>query len=174
MAKIECSEVTKFLNDIKYMVSGIKEIIQIGDEGFLDNIANECESIKSQIETFQVVTLSIPVRVEPKKRYDYLEFYESDYTTENGLSKSDEIKIFKATLYLHVKKYIRDKIQAGDLALVPNERLEAELEAASIEFGSNLEKQINGKFFNSAMQVFQDIANEIREQRKLNPQQKMF
>ena len=71
-------------------------------------------------------------------------------------------------------KWTKEKIQAEDLAQVPNERLEVELEAACIDFGSNLEKQINGKFFHSAMQVFNDIANEIREHRKLNPQQKMF
>jgi len=174
MAKIENTEVTKFLNEIKYMVSGIGEIIQAGDDGYLESIVTHCESIKSQIEKFQVVNLSNPYKFEGKNRPDYVDFVESDYANEKGFSKSDEIKIFKATLYQHVKKHIKEKIQAEDLAQVPNERLEVELEAACIDFGSNLEKQINGKFFHSAMQVFNDIANEIREHKKLNPQQKLF
>jgi len=178
MSKIDLSEVTKFLNEMKYLVSGIQETILMGDEGFTESISIQCDEIKKQIETFQVITLSVPVRNEPKRKYDYLEFYENQHeqvgmVTENGLTNEAERKIFKATLYLHVKKRIRDKISADDLAQVPNDRLELELEGATIDFGSNLEHQINKKFLHSAMEVFKNIADEIREERKKTPQTKL-
>ena len=178
MSKIDQSDVTKFLNEIKYLVVGIKETMAMGDEGFIENVSIQCDEIKKQIETFQVITLTVPVRNDPKKKYDYLEYYENDYTkmdvlTENGLTDEAEKKIFKATLYLHVKKRIRDKIKPEDLAQVPNDRLELELEGATIDFGSPLEKQINDKFLQSAMLVFKNIADEIREERKKAPQQKL-
>ena len=90
MAKIEQSEVTKFLNDIKYLVSGIQETILMGEDDFKENVSIQCEDIKKHIETFQVISLSVPVKNEPKKKYDYLEFYENQdsqigMVTENGL-----------------------------------------------------------------------------------------
>jgi hypothetical protein len=178
MAKIEQSEVTKFLNDIKYLVSGIQETILMGEDDFTENVSIQCEEIKKHIETFQVISLSVPVRNEPKRKYDYLEFYENQDShigmlTENGLTIEAEKKIFKATLYLHVKKRIKEKVSAEDLAQVPNDRLELELECATIDFGSPLEKQINDKFLQSAMLVFKNIADEIREERKKAPQQKL-
>ena len=178
MSKIDQSEVTKFLNEIKYLVSGIKETIAMGDEGFIENVSMQCDEIKKQIETFQVISLSTPVRNDQKKKYDYLEFYENDCTkmdalTENGLTEDAEKKIFKATLYLHVKKRIRDKIKPEDLAQVPSDNLENYIEGSTIDFGSALENQINNKFLQSSMIVFRNIADEIREERKKSTQQKL-
>ena len=129
MSKIDQSEVTKFLNDIKYLVSGIQETILMGEDDFTENVSIQCDDIKKQIETFQVITLSVPVRNEPKRKYDYLEFYENKDSqigmlTENGLTIEAEKKIFKATLYLHVKKRIKEKVSAEDLAQVPSHQLE--------------------------------------------------
>ena len=96
-----------------------------------------------------------------------------DALTENGLTEDAEKKIFKATLYLHVKKRIRDKIKPEDLAQVPSDNLENYIEGSTIDFGSALENQINNKFLQSSMIVFRNIADEIREERKKSPQQKL-
>ena len=176
MSKIEHSDVTKFLNEIKYMVSGIQEALQMGDDGFEENASMQCDEIKKQIETFQVITLSVPDKKETKKKYDYLEYAEGDQQgalTDNGLTNEAEIKIFQATLYQHVKNRIRDKVKAEELAAVPADKLENFIEGATIEPYSLLANKINSNFFWSALKVFQDIAYEIKEERKKSPQQKL-
>jgi len=174
MAKIEIDIVKKFLFEMECLIDGIPEIIKMGEDNLKDCINDTCEDITNHIKTFKAINLTIPEKEVKNKRKKYLDIHdECIEKVANELTDYENKCIRKTQLYLYVKKQIRDTIKAEDMASWNSESLPILIESHTIDY-ENYYGQIVVNHFFDAVEVFEDIANEIREHRKLNPQQKMF
>lgn len=170
--KIESEKVRELLLSIKYFTEGINETLNLGDDGLEDAIRVFTKEIDGTITTFEVMNLQELNNVDEDKRYDYLKHYEQ-FSNEH-ISLADEKKMYKAHLYLYVKKFIRDEIKASDLAAIENDYIVGYLSNNIVE-NSKFQKQANSDlYFWSTQNVLQDIANELIEERKKAPQQTLF
>ena len=174
MAKIEADIVKKFLFEMECLIDGIPEIIKMGEDNLNDCMIDTCTDIVSHIKTFKAVNFSFVEKEVKDKRHKYLDIHDANIEKSvNDLTPAESRCIIKAQIYMYVKKRIRDFIKAEDMSSWDGEKLPLLIEQQTVDYDT-WQGQLVVNHFYPAMEVFEDIANEIREQRKLNPQQKMF
>jgi hypothetical protein len=111
-------------------------------------------------------------KIDEDRRHEYLKHYEK-YANQ-PIGNSDEKKMYKAHLYLYVKKIIRDEVKAVDLAAIENDYLAGYLDNNIVQHSRFASQANSDNFFWPTLHVLQDIANELIEQRKKAPQQTLF
>ncbi|MCX6210121.1 MAG: hypothetical protein NTZ59_11670 [Bacteroidetes bacterium] len=169
--KIESTLIKELFASIKYFTEAISETINLGEDGFTDAVKDLTAEIDKAIDTFDVMNMQELTKVDIDKKYEYLQHYEK-YAYD--LANANEKKIYKAKLYLHIKKVIRDEIKAEVLASVSNENLMSYIEVETIHNSSFLHAFNSNEFFTSTLLVLQDVVDEIKKQREKAPQQKLF
>lgn len=172
--KVESEGIVTFFKSIKYLIEGICETVQIGDDGFQESVQLQKEDLIKQIDSFEMLHLT-PVTKLAKSKLAYMQWYEEVYNPHQADNTvSANINLYKSKLYLHIKKQIREKICAEELAQVPIVGLANFIEEQTI-LNTHYEKLIYSKeWYHSSLQVLLDVAAEIESERNKAPQIKMF
>lgn len=169
--KIDVSIVKEFLENIVHLNNCIADTIKNGDDGFEDSAIEITQEIKNHIDTFNALNLTALTKINEDTRHEYLKHYEKyAYDPTNA----NEKKMYKAKLYLHIKKHIRDNVSAEVLSSISNDDLSNYIEVEAIHNSQFSAAFNSNEFFMSTILVLEDVVNEIKEERLKNPQQKLF
>ena len=176
MPKVEASLVNELFSNMKYMLEGINETIKSGDDGFQYSVDSLIEDMEKAMNSFTILNLTAVTKVE-KTKLSYLKF-KDDFIkrkeSEDNIqtNSSENLKLYKAELYFHIKKQLRS--QGQNLIEVSSDELFNFIELTTI-IGSKFEKFANAKeWCCSTNYVIMDVVHEIVDQRKKAPQQRIF
>lgn len=176
MAKIEISLVNDLFKNFKLMLEGINETVKCGDDGFQFSVKDQIEDIEKAMNSFTILNLTAVTKVE-KTKLSYLKF-KDDFIkrkeSEDNIqtNSSENSQLYKADLYIHIKRKLRE--QGQNLTDTSNDKLFNFVEFITI-IDSKYEKlAASNEWFYSTHHVIMDVVNEIIEQRKKAPQQRIF
>ena len=173
--KVESKPICDFFEQLKYFVDQINETIRSGDDGFQECVYDQTSEIKKALDSFAILNLT-PVTVKEKTELEYLKFYNKNASVYEikSFAADENVKIYKAELYLFIKRALRE-MKGNDLAQVPNNELYNWIETYTIFNGSIYEKLVgSNEWYRPSLNVVNDIVNEIIDQRKKAPQQLLF
>ena len=167
--KIQAEIVVEFLDKVKALVEDINYTIRHGDDGFEEAVRDQVETVSKVIEIFKLEQLTPVTPIEPsEKRYGRIYDNLSD---REDITASESIQLYKSELYFAVTRLIKASTTISEC---PNNDLCNYIESL-IPSNSKYNKLIySDQFFRTSINVIQEVADEIIEQRRKAPQKTLF
>ena len=167
--KIQAEIVISFLDQIKALVEDINLTVRMGDDGFEESVSYQVDNVSKAIEVFKLQQLTQVTPIESAaKRYNRI--YEQ-LSEKQDKDISESRQLYKSELYFAMKRLVKAD---ANIAEIPELELCNYIESL-VPDNSNYKKLIySNEFFQSSINVIQEVADEITEQRRKAPQTKLF
>jgi hypothetical protein len=167
--KVDSKNIMELFTEIKCLLEGIPELIQMGDDGFENSIINTTEDIKKVINVFTIEFMT-PVTKEVSKEPDFLKSHLilHEKSQEGGMTPYENVQLFKARFYLFLKR----ELAKIDLQPVKNLELHNFI-MNDVVVGSKYYSYFSTDFDRPAYAIISLVADEIIAQRKKYPQMAM-
>ena len=175
--KIDAAAVSQLLDQLMFLVDGIIETIRSGDDGFLHSAISQRSQISEMIGVFKMEQLEAKTPIKRRDEPSYYTEYVNnlyDRTQEVGAQfTSVENKIiFQGRLWRFLKQQLQ---QRGDE--LQDKATEAEVNTAIecwIINSYHKDTFYSDQFFYTGLRVLEDFTRNVMDQRKKNPQKKLF
>lgn len=167
--KVQAEKIVEFLDQLKALAEGIKYTIQCGDDGFEQTVNYQVDEIAKAIELYKLEQLTPVTPIEPAQK-KHSRIYD-DLAGRNDLEAPEAKQLYKSELYFALKRLIK---QFNNLSDVTNNDLMNMIEGLVPDDSKYKRLIYSNELYYSSMEVIQEVAAEIIEQRRKAPQAKLF
>ena len=158
--KVESENVLELIKIVKAYVSGISEIVQIGDDGFKESVNDQKNALFNEMANWQALHI---VKKEPQTKD----------LNEHRLQDLNPAQRWENQLY----SFLLRKLKVDDkIAEISSEKdlfyhIEQYLETTGGEY---LKQFYYNYYVMAGIKVVQSVVDKVLDERKKNPQQKLL
>jgi len=167
--KVQAQTVIEFLDQVKALVEDINYTIRCGDDGFEETVKDQVSNVSKAIEVFKLQQLTpvTPIEQVAKK---YSKIYD-ELSDKEDRDVIESRHLYKAELYFALKRLVNADQSISEVS----ERDLCNYIESLVPDNSNYKKLIySNEFWQSSINVIQEVTDEIIIQRNGAPQMKMF
>lgn len=170
--KVETKHIAEAFNQIGYLLDGISDAIQSGDDGFEETVLSISKDIKTVMTAFSLSYMT-PVVTEKKHKHGFLNTYERLHDKKNNreeMTPGENSQLLKAQFYLFLKRKLREVTLPETLDSQVMESFIYE----NIVAGGLFELYFSTEYVDEVSRILFLVAEEVITELKKHPQLVLF